>query len=208
MEPTGEQQGSDTSQAGVLFEGARQRRHVPNRRAARDAAYQAFLRTPPLSGRGSFQALESEYLRIVAAWGEDPEQYRVSGSTLYRWTRPAPVKVRWRTSRGEVQGERSQRTRYKYAAIVRHLWLALRDGERFETLAQAADVLSRPRVSVRTLYRAVNHWGLGCGRWARRPSEHQARVLMDVLREGPGEGVPLPRWAPGRRGRQAKPAAA
>ena len=209
MEPTGEQQGSDTSQAGVIFEAHRQRRHVPNRTAARGAAWRAYLRTHPASiGGGSFQALESEYLRIIAAWGGDPEQYRVSRSTLYRWTQPTPQKPRWRTSWGEVQGEISQRTRYKYAVIVRNLWLAQDDGLRFDKLAEAADWLSRPRVSVRTLYRAVNHWGLECGRWTDPPSEHQELVLMGVIREGPGEGVPLPRWAPGRRGRQAKPAAA
>ena len=213
MKPTGVQQGSDTNQTGVLFEANRQRRHVPNREVARQAAWTAWLRLFG-PGRMGFAALESEYLNVLRGWLSFPfpasrgqgaeveevlERYRVSKSTLYRWTRQRPRQsFRTRTSWGEQQGERSQRTRYKYAVVVRNLWLLMRERHRPRTVAEAAGLLSRPGVDVRTLYRAINHWGLGCGRWAEAPSDHQARVLMDVIREGPGEGVPLPRWAPGR----------
>ena len=128
------------------------------------------------------------------------ERYRVSKSTLYRWTRQRPRQsFRTRTSWGEQQGERSQRTRYKYAVVVRNLWLLMRERHRPRTVAEAAGLLSRPGVDVRTLYRAINHWGLGCGRWAEAPSDHQARVLMDVIREGAGRGCAFAQVGAGTR---------
>ena len=64
MKPTGVQQGSDTNQTGVLFEANRQRRHVPNREVARQAAWTAWLRLFG-PGRMGFAALESEYLNVL-----------------------------------------------------------------------------------------------------------------------------------------------